>query len=456
MKFTKDNLSDIKVALKASLDLISRYQWLIDLYVLDFFVDNHWTTISANWRAFIDQADTQDLAYMLDLEGQLSWPSNKVWPLEILCLKASIKAYSLDRRPLEKHELSDLLDLEGQHKGQWPSDFKEAFNELHHVFRKHIKPKKEHEIVRMSQTALMMSIKAKDSITRVDIGAGQGHLSRLLAFAYNFNVVCMDAEDDFSKAALQFDSDLIKAKKAKADTKASEAQKPQHVTLRIDPDLAAEVFDSKLELDNIGLIGLHTCGDLGPSILKLFCSSTKATNVQSVGCCYMYIKETFPLSKAIKANFNYTTLELACHAIETYKDRLKAKNEVQKLKVHNKRAILEWLINAKRPEFRHTALKTVKRAHELAFADYALKATAHLGLFEPEELDTEKIRQMESEWWRVVAFYTLRLLFGPLLETVLLLDRGLYLLEQGHESLLVPIFDPRLSPRNFVLLSHKK
>ena len=61
-----------------------------------------------------------------------------------------------------------------------------------------------------------------------------------------------------------------------------------------------------------------------------------------------------------------------------------------------------------------------------------------------------------GQWWRVVAFYTLRLLFGPLLETVLLLDRGLYLLEQGLDSLLVPIFDPRLSPRNFVLLSHKK
>ena len=140
-----------------------------------------------------------------------------------------------------------------------------------------------------------------------------------------------------------------------------------------------------------------------------------------------------------------------------YKDRLKAKKEVEKLKVHNKRAILEYLINEKRPDLRHTPLKTVKRPEELAFSDYVLKATAHLGLWTSEELNQdERIAKMEIQWWRVVAFYTLRLLFGPLLETVLLLDRGLYLLEQGLDSLLVPIFNPRLSPRNFVLLSHKK
>ena len=119
-----------------------------------------------------------------------------------------------------------------------------------------------------------------------------------------------------------------------------------------------------------------------------------------------------------------------------YKDRLKAKKEVEKLKVHNKRAILEYLINEKRPDLRHTPLKTVKRPEELAFSDYALKATAHLGLWTSEELkEDERIAKMEIQWWRVVAFYTLRLLFGPLLETVLLLDRGLYLLEQGRDSL---------------------
>ncbi len=55
----------------------------------------------------------------------------------------------------------------------------------------------------------------------------------------------------------------------------------------------------------------------------------------------------------------------------------------------------------------------------------------------------------------MVTFYSLRLSFAPLLESVFLLDRGLYLLERGIESLIVPIFDPAQSPRNFALIAVK-
>jgi hypothetical protein len=41
-----------------------------------------------------------------------------------------------------------------------------------------------------------------------------------------------------------------------------------------------------------------------------------------------------------------------------------------------------------------------------------------------------------------------RLSLAPLLETVLLLDRCLYLEEQGIPALIFPLFDPLLSPRN--------
>jgi len=47
------------------------------------------------------------------------------------------------------------------------------------------------------------------------------------------------------------------------------------------------------------------------------------------------------------------------------------------------------------------------------------------------------------QWKRVVIFYTLRLLLAPLVETILLLDRLIYLKELGKNSLhMVP---PRLS-----------
>lgn len=54
-------------------------------------------------------------------------------------------------------------------------------------------------------------------------------------------------------------------------------------------------------------------------------------------------------------------------------------------------------------------------------------------------------------------YWSLRAALGPLLETILLLDRLLFLQEQGDslEVLMLPIFDPTLSPRNVALIARK-
>ena len=71
-----------------------------------------------------------------------------------------------------------------------------------------------------------------------------------------------------------------------------------------------KVLSLRAEL-KYGLVGLHTCGDLGPTILhtfnkvKVFCQrkfyylsqDTGAGVVVSVGCCYMKLKEHYPMSR---------------------------------------------------------------------------------------------------------------------------------------------------------------
>lgn len=54
-------------------------------------------------------------------------------------------------------------------------------------------------------------------------------------------------------------------------------------------------------------------------------------------------------------------------------------------------------------------------------------------------------------------FWSLRAALGPVVETYILLDRLLFLQEQGNsvEALLVPIFDPILSPRNMAIIARK-
>lgn len=55
-------------------------------------------------------------------------------------------------------------------------------------------------------------------------------------------------------------------------------------------------------------------------------------------------------------------------------------------------------------------------------------------------------------------YWTLRAALGPVLETLLLLDRLLFLQEQGNvciQAVMLPLFDPVLSPRNVALVAEK-
>lgn len=54
-------------------------------------------------------------------------------------------------------------------------------------------------------------------------------------------------------------------------------------------------------------------------------------------------------------------------------------------------------------------------------------------------------------------YWSLRAALGPLLETLILLDRLLFLQEQGGalEAYLLPIFDPNISPRNVAVIAKK-
>lgn len=55
-------------------------------------------------------------------------------------------------------------------------------------------------------------------------------------------------------------------------------------------------------------------------------------------------------------------------------------------------------------------------------------------------------------------YWSLRAALGPLLETLILLDRLLFLQEQGSsvEALMLPIFNPALSPRNVAIIAKKR
>lgn len=66
--------------------------------------------------------------------------------------------------------------------------------------------------------------------------------------------------------------------------------------------------------------------------------------------------------------------------------------------------------------------------------------------------------QFDCYWQEFIGpYWSLRAALGPVLETLLLLDRLLFLQEQGKlvEVVMLPIFDPALSPRNVAIIARK-
>ncbi|NXY88947.1 RRNAD protein, partial [Alcedo cyanopectus] len=241
--------------------------------------------------------------------------------------------------------------------------------------------------------------------------------------------------------------------------------------------------------------GLHACGDLSPALLRLFARSPRVAALASVACCYMKLSTSsqppppgtapgYPLSSWVASlpghRLSYRAREAACHALEDYGGRLRAGSG--SLRAHGYRAALESLIRAARPGTRRPGVQTGKKPHALSFPQYARLGLPRIGL-DPDTipLDSEAVGAMLEQQHKVVAFCSLALLLAPLVETLILLDRLLYLREQGGcwqhwgrgaqcclgwadplllsspppglYCALVPLFNPRFSPRNLVLVA---
>ncbi|XP_043689485.1 protein RRNAD1 isoform X2 [Telopea speciosissima] len=93
------------------------------------------------------------------------------------------------------------------------------------------------------------------------------------------------------------------------------------------------------------------------------------------------------------------------------------------------------------------------------FENFCKSGLCRLGLVPSQEIDFLGVWKEAQHFSELVGpYWSLRAALGPLLETLILLDRLLFLQEQGNmvEATVVPIFDPRLSPRNVAIIAWKK
>ncbi|XP_005991713.1 protein RRNAD1 isoform X3 [Latimeria chalumnae] len=617
--------------------VVSTYSYILDSYIIEFFSENLWMKLPPSWQTALSNLPAPLLAaQLLEKTATQEVSYRCVWPLSLLAFKATAQTLAFPRSPCEGGSLSP---------SGLPAEFQEnecQSSMLKHIFRKHVKPKKQHEIRQLGKLVKKLC-DATGCQQVVDVGSGQGHLSRFLSFGFNLSVTGVEANRDLVTMAIKFDQELVctlhkELKRATQQCGANNCSSafcsihiPHHVVGWVNPSASWEEFlqllqsgdkergsclylteserlrttdkthrgptvrmkevgtngsqnrdrqnpcsleagditemrrqarksnvreqlltselgedesacckakgperqkpkvncIEKVEANNPSLTlrnvfsngadcsrgaklttkqsnveclpasvlplfkpdedfvltGLHACGDLSVTLLRYFVSCPKAVAITSVACCYMKIttEETpvpsgvvapplpfvmeprqeadfgFPVSTWVRGlpghKLSYKSREVACHAIEDYMGRLKNKSKV--LRTHCYRAVLETIIRGIDPAMKRQGIQTIKKVHELPFKEYARLGLERVGLDPNIPLDDTLVESMLSHQEDVTTYFCLALLLAPLVETLILLDRMIYLQEEGFQCELVPLFDPKFSPRNLVIVATK-
>ncbi|XP_034678886.1 protein RRNAD1-like [Vitis riparia] len=93
------------------------------------------------------------------------------------------------------------------------------------------------------------------------------------------------------------------------------------------------------------------------------------------------------------------------------------------------------------------------------FEKFCKSGLCRLGLKPLPDVNFKEVWEEAAPFAEFIGpYWSLRAALGPLLETLILLDRLLFLQEQGSsvEAIMLPIFDPVLSPRNVAIIAKKR
>uniref|UniRef100_A0A672RPY6 Ribosomal RNA adenine dimethylase domain containing 1 n=1 Tax=Sinocyclocheilus grahami TaxID=75366 RepID=A0A672RPY6_SINGR len=458
------------------ISLLSTYRHISDSYIIEFFSESLWDTLPVSWQdALGDLAPPQIADLLLDKEiKDRRYPS--VWPLSLLALRTAAHALSSPRKAPGGHSQDTGAAAEEFQLNQSQSSL------LGHIFRKHVKPKKQHEIRQLG--TVWVHYTACNCV--VDVRSEQGHLTRFLSFGLCLDVTGIDP--NLVPMATKFDTS-IDTRQRESEGNAQSLHSPRHVVGWVNPKASWDVFIQQLgviatESDSIGvttgsiekkqqveelhlephscqtkaeelqnalptqklwvfpsgtttemltcktvpvndcgakqpgsfvLTGLHASGDLSSTLLRHFANCPHIQVITSVACCYMKIstKENPNPPGLFQPPFSSDTVADSCSEYDY--------------------PMSDWV-------------------HGLpGYQLYACLAWPRVGLPTDLPFDPVSVDAMLAHQGKVVAYFSLVLLLAPVVETVVLLDRMIFL--QERESKLIPLFDAAFSPRNLVLVA---
>lgn len=453
--------------LVSAVSFLGKHKTAFDFNANNFLLsgDHFGDRLPAEW-AVLALASLEQLCLVAtgdDSDGILD-----TWPESLKDFVAGCRKHALPRR---ERDVS-LFDLASMPRIAEPPDMFKGI------------PGKKVDEVRL--LAPLVAKQAQSDRTVVDLGCGQGYLTGLLARGYGVDCLGVDFQTIQTEGA--------EKRKGKLGQGTGSLK---FVCRRIDGDLKLDtLFTDDEAADDAGrpnslpppyiLTGLHTCGDLFPTILRLFAAS-KAQSAVLVGCCYNLLTASgFPLSSYLASldtsAINPRALNVACQNTEAWTDpvqldllftRLWWRALLQKLaadlypdlvcsqhfdscrfepfgercEVHGRTELSVGRIRSalQTPTFEDYAMVALKRAKPAIPADR---------IPDRETLTAYHTRFQNSQPLFCAA-WTLRALLGATIEGIILVERAVWCLENGIGVRVGAGWDAEKSPRNWVFVLNK-
>lgn len=271
----------------------------------------------------------------------------------------------------------------------------------------------------------------------VDIGGGVGHLARTLATELHLPMVTIDRD-----AALQTMGKTLLQKLRIPDAPlkfvAGELQAGEQ-----------DALDSYFEGPCLSL-GLHTCGPLAWAHLK---KSQKSRGLLNFGCCYDRMDVMRDCQQSVFAQLHPLPLTSFALFLATRGRRRSLEELALQEQVNTYRLALHLFLQEQELAEGFVAVGDAPRAaYGQGFVAYAEDRFRFLQLnFAPYQGHAASFINRADVQRSMREFFLLNVVrnaFARPLEVLLLLDRALWLEEQGHSAEIRQFFDHKISPRN--------
>ena len=268
--------------------------------------------------------------------------------------------------------------------------------------------------------------------------SGKGHLGRVLAFNHNRHVTSLEWQQSLCREGAQLAAQ-------------------HHLNQQfIQADVLNDDLKPLLQQAEHAL-ALHACGDLHIELMRQGASCGLA-RMTIAPCCYHLIQaaQYNGISTAVQQHLQATNLQLKRADLKlAVQGQVTAGARIEKLR-HIEitwRLAYHALYQSMTGERHYRPLRSVaKSIFTSSFPEFAQWASAQHQLQLPQHLDwSAYLAKGQLAAKNVAKLELVRQLFRRPLETLLVLDRALYLNEQGYHTQVLEFCDYQLTPRNFLI-----